>query len=71
MTARIGIARVVGRVAQRTAELETIHARHGEIGQHRVGTKVARLLERLISVVRVNGAETVVLQGTRGTTGVC
>ena len=62
MTARIGIARVAADSLQRAAELEAIHARHGEIGEHRVGTELARLLERLMAVVCINGAEAVVLE---------
>ena len=48
--------------AQRAAELESIHAGHCQIGEHRLGTEVARFFERLMPVVRIDGAEAVVLQ---------
>ena len=50
------------RFLQRAAELEAVHAGHGKIGQHRVRAKIARLLERLVAVVGVDGAKAVVLQ---------
>jgi hypothetical protein len=43
---------------ERVAELESIHARHRQIGEDRVGTKRPGLLERLVAVMRVRGAET-------------
>ena len=50
------------RLLQRATELEPVHPGNGEIGQHRVGTQIARLLERLMAVVGIDGAEAVVLQ---------
>src|SRR5205823_7609494 len=50
------------RLLQRATELEAVHSWHREIGEHGVGTQLARLLERLMAIVRINGAEAVVLK---------
>jgi hypothetical protein len=47
---------------QRAAELEPIDARHGEIGDHRIGVELACFFERLMTVVRVSGSKAAVTQ---------
>jgi len=54
-------ARVVV-LLQRAAELESVDARHGDIGDDRIGVELACFFERLMTVVRVNGPKAAVTE---------